>query len=157
VKRRALALGSLTLVSGVALAALSALGSHFMAALLHDRPNIRWDASTLVEGDLNGNGERDTAVVGYDKSGLVLAVGMGAKAQNIQYLNFPIGGTVQAAVCVAPVSLAVVPLSCDPDGAKLPGCAASSHMWGLAINDRECDPVNVYWDHEKRRLAWWRN
>jgi hypothetical protein len=112
---------------------------------------------SIVEGDLSGNGERDTAVVGYDKTGIVLAVGMGAKAQPIQYLNFPIDRTAQAAVCAIPVSLAVVPLSCDSDGAKLPGCVASSHASGLAINDSECDPINLYWDHEKGRLAWWRN
>jgi hypothetical protein len=128
-----------------------------MAALLRDQPNIRWDPSTLVEADLNGDGHPDTAAIGYENNGIVLAVSMGGKAQHIQYIKFPIDRGIQAAVCATPVRLAVVPLSCEPDGAKLHGCAASSHAMGLTIDDSACDPINLYWDHDTGRLAWWRN
>jgi len=56
-----------------------------------------------------------TAVIGYENGGIVLAVGTRAETNPIQYLPFAVGHS-QAAVCVIPVKLSVVPLSCDrPD------------------------------------------
>jgi hypothetical protein len=66
--------------------------------------------------------------------------------------------TVGIEICAAPARLSVAPLSCDQDGGeKLPGCVASPHTSGLTIDDNQCDPINLYWDHDQRRLAWWRN
>ena len=157
-KRRTVTLAFVVAMGGLALAALASGRDDFMAALLRARSDVRWDRSTLVEGDFKGDGIVDAAIVGYSNSGLVLAVGTAAKPSKIQYLNFGINAGEQAAICAAPARLLVVPLSCEQDDVgKLPGCVASPHASGLTIDDNQCDPINLYWDHDQRRLTWWRN
>lgn len=155
-KRRARFLATVALSCGVVIAAVAASGSDFLAALDRARPNVHWDASTFVEANLSGDGHPYLAVIGYDSGGIILAVGTRANSNPIQYLPFAVGQS-QAGVCATPVKLSVVPLSCDQDGVSLPGCIASPHTAGLTIDDNECDPINLYWDRDHGRLAWWRN
>jgi hypothetical protein len=70
-----------------------------------------------------------------------------------------VGRAQQDAICAAPAHLEAVPLSCDIEGNSLPGCRESHGVSGLALSDHngECDPINLFWDHNEHRMAWWRN
>jgi hypothetical protein len=150
-------LATLTLSCALVVAAVAASGnSDFLSALGRARPNVRWDVSTLIEASLSGDGRQYIAVVGYGNGGIVLAIGTRADSKPIQYLPFAVGQS-QAGVCATPVKLSVVPLSCESDSTALPGCVASTHAEGLTIDDSHCDPINLYWDKDHGRLAWWRN
>jgi hypothetical protein len=72
-------------------------------------------------------------------------------------LEFPIG-QAQDGICSVPVKLSAHPLSCENDGGgKLPGCKESKGVVGLTLSDDSCDPINLYWDSDKRSMTWWRN
>jgi hypothetical protein len=154
-----MALVLVVLTSSNALAAEAPVGKGLLATLRTARPEVRWDASTLVVADLNGDGRPDAAAVGYSKSGIVLAVGVsnGKGALTIQYLDFPISASIQAAICGAPAHLSAVPLSCSSDGNTLPGCREASNTAGLSLSGGACDPINLYWNYDEHRIVWWRN
>jgi len=148
-------------VAASAMAAVSLIDPPAMALLAKFRPDVRWDSSTIVAADFDADGKDDFAVVGYVSGGLILAIqsSYDVKPTNFQYLSFGIGGAQQDAICVAPAKLSAVPLLCDSEGNALPGCRASRGTSGLTLSDHndDCDPINLYWDHDHHRMAWWRN
>jgi len=154
-----MALILVALTCSSALAAEAPVGKGLLATLRAARPEVRWDASTLVVADLNGDGSPDAAAVGYSKNGIVLAVGVssGKGTLTIQYLDFSISASIEAAICGAPAHLSAVPLSCNSDGDTLPGCREASTTAGLFLSGGDCDPINLYWNYDEHHIAWWRN
>jgi hypothetical protein len=155
VKRRNLKIASLALY-GVALTAFASDGNRFLTSIEHERADVRWVKTGLVKADFNGDGKLDAAAVGYSKQGIVLAVGIAHDGWQIQYLEFGIGQD-QSAICATPARLSGVPLSCSAQVGTLPGCIASPRASGLVIKGGDCDPINVYWNHDTHHPAWWRN
>ena len=131
----------------------------FLSAMSGTQPQVQWDVATAVTGDFNGDGASDFAVVGYKNDGIVLAVDVenGSQQADVQFMSFGVDRGVQAAVCVTPVHLALVALSCDVEGVSLPGCAEVPGASGLSVSDDECDPINLYWNKTEKRMSWWRN
>jgi hypothetical protein len=158
-KRGALTIALLAVASTAAVGATASEGVSFLAELSRARPDVRWDASTFVAGDFDGDGKSDAAAVGYAKAGIVLAVGMhkGSTRFRIQYLDFAVSAAKQAAICATPAHLSGFPLSCASDGAPLPGCVESPHASALTLFGGECDPINLYWNHHRGSIDWWRN
>lgn len=159
IKRVTLALASSACVA--TLAASAKLDHGEMAYLAKAKPDVRWDPTTQTAADFDADGKDDFAVVGYIGDGLVLAIrsSHNATRDNFQYLGFGINGTEQDAICKAPAHLSVVPLICDTGGGALRGCRQSRRAFGLTLSDAndDCDSINLYWDHDHHRMAWWRN
>jgi hypothetical protein len=122
------------------------------------RKDVKWDESTVVSVDFDGDGKSDSALVGYVGDQLLVVIGNGGRAQNtpVQLLQFGIGQS-QDSVCAAPATLEVAKLSCGTGADPLPGCKDSPDAVGLTLGGGECDPIHLYWDHDHKRMGWWRN
>ena len=105
--------------------------------------------------DLNGDGKAETVTVRQSPKTITLEVQSNA-SDRAQTLEFGVDRARQDAVCKIPVELRVVDLMCDPMDEPLSGCKVGNGAKGLILVDGECDPIQLYWDHESEQLAWWR-
>ena len=139
------------------LPAASTPRSSLLAEAVASRKDVKWDPSTLVTADLDGDGKSDSALVGYVGDQLLVVIGNGGRAQNtpIQLMQFAIGQT-QDSICAAPATLEVTELSCGTGANQLPGCIGAPAP-ALKLSGGDCDPIYLYWDHDHKRMGWWRN
>jgi len=143
--------------SGLLAAASGDMGK-LQAQLQAEKPAVTWDWKSAVEGDFEGGGGTDLAVLGVLGKRAVLAIGhpSGSGGISTQYLEFSVG-QAQDAICSLPAKLKVYPLSCSDDGGgSLPGYRASPSAKLLSIDDGNCDPINLYWSHILKRVVWFR-
>lgn len=121
--------------------------------------STRWDRQTLVEGDFNGDGRPDYAMVGYKGEALVLAI-RASSATGRKYRTdmqrFGIGPSIQAAICEAPATLSVGEQFCSPMDEPLPGCRSSKAARSLNLSGGDCDSIHLFWNHKTNRMEWWR-
>lgn len=113
--------------------------------------------STTIKVDLNGDGALDTVTLVQSPHKITISADLGATHSASQTLTFGIDASSQDAVCGLPVKLTIVPLDCGTDDGVLPGCRAIRDAKGLELSGSDCDPIYLYWDHQAKRLAWWRN
>ncbi len=123
------------------------------------RPDVRWDKTTLVEGDFNGDGTPDFAMIGYKGDGIVLAVRASSGKRRVyrnDFQKFGIGSSTQAAVCEVPALLSIREQFCNPMDEPLPGCRPSEAANSLNLSGGDCDSIHLFWNHKKNRIEWWR-
>ena len=112
-------------------------------------------ADGVLRVDLNGDGKVEVVTVKQSPGSITLKV-RSSDTGKPQTLEFGVDPARQDAVCQLPVELQVIDLACDPMDEHLPGCKVGNGAKGLLLGDGECDPIQLYWDHENARLAWWR-
>ncbi len=156
----AFALAFVLVVSGVGSASDSPELTRFLARIRTEHPSIKWDAKSTVFGDFDASGRPEFAVLGYEGKGIVLAIGRlsGTGTVLTQYLRFAVSAASQAAICALPARLKAVPLVCAAQTEDvLPGCRAHPAASALNLEGGDCDPINLYWDHDHDQMVWWRN
>ncbi len=111
-----------------------------------------------IKADLDGDGIPEIVALGQDSKTVTVSVQLGSgKSSHPQELSFGINSAQQDAICSLPAKLAVTPLSCVEMGAPIPGCEVKSGSKALVLSGGDCDPINLYWNHQTGRLAWWRH
>lgn len=145
-------------VAGSAAVAASLSADGLLKKLHTVRSDVSWDRNSAVVQDFDGDGGDDVAALGYVRDGVVLAiVTSSTKGEIPQILTFGVNGRDQAAICgPLPARLETYPLSCDADGAMLSGCIESPSTSGLTLSGGDCDSVHLYWNHDEKRMSWWR-
>jgi hypothetical protein len=122
---------------------------------------VKVDQATLITGDFDGDKLPDRAALGRIDKGFVVVIdrNTGPGTFKRQVLPFGINGSEQAATCGPIATLKSTPLSCafQTDEVKLPGCIEAPGAIGLSVGGADCDPINLYWDHDRDLMAWWRN
>lgn len=117
--------------------------------------------NSMLSVDLNGDGRTDVVrIARQGDNNVVLTAEIRLENGHVQSqsLNFEIARDRQAAICAWPVQLVAEPLNYDPDPGVgvLPGYQKSNQAIGLRISDGECDDIHIYWNHDARRVDWWR-
>ena len=135
--------------------------SAFLVRVAAEQPSVKWDAKSVAEGDFDGTHRVGFAIMGLKDKNVMVAVGRKAADGTLttQYLEFGISRDQQNAICGLPAHLEVTPLVCTAyeDQERLPGCKESPGVSGLSLDDDQCDPINMYWNHSTKQMMWWRN
>lgn len=114
-------------------------------------------APQTVHGDFDGDGRQDAASITQTKARVTLSVRMHG-ASKPQQLTFGIGGNAEDALCSGPATLEKSPAACSDEesGETLPGCEERPGKSDLTLGGGDCDPIYLYWDKDKKQMAWWR-
>jgi hypothetical protein len=121
------------------------------------KPDVKWDAKTALRADFDCDGSLDQAFLGR-LAGKVYVGLVRAATKQPDILEFGVDPSAQAAICQEPAKLKIESLDYDPTeaGGKIDGFQRSRRCKGLVLSDGQCDSVHLFWNHQTKRLAWWR-
>jgi len=139
----------------VAAAASSAQANESHRRLNVVNPDVVWD-ETAVRLDLDANGSVDSAHIGRANGRVYVGLVLGGSDQ-VETADFAISGSLQAAICSEPATLSAEEFS-NPveDVGPLAGARREARIAGLELSGGECDSIHLYWNHDRRKLSWWR-
>jgi hypothetical protein len=109
--------------------------------------------------DLDGDGTPERVQLNQANAQVTITVESNTLADGAQTLTFGVDSARQDAVCALPVTLTPDGPDYAPEalGAQtLPGCINKPAARSLTLSDGQCDAIHLYWNHDTRRLAWWR-
>jgi hypothetical protein len=121
------------------------------------RPDVQWDAASVLSADFDCDGRRDQVLLGRSPGkvfiGLVRAV-----PSKPEILEFAVDASLQAAICQEPAKVEVESLDYDPADAvgKIPGFRRSRTCRGIQLSGGDCDSVHIFWNHQTKHLGSWR-
>lgn len=117
-------------------------------------PKAKWDAKSLLHGDLDQDGGEDYAVAGIRGDRFLVGIVQGpvsAKSRTWT-LDFPWQGGGQEALCSKKARVALEEL--DEEAAT--GAGRPEGTPALLLHDDRCDAFHIYWDPQARDFTWWR-
>ena len=115
-------------------------------------PAVEWNASSLIEADLDQDGRADSVLTGLGADRVVVGIVRGPVAAGtpVSTLEFPLTGGGEDALCSRDVKITVEPLG---DEAKTRKGRAGM---GINLHDDKCDAFHIFWNPEKKKFEWWR-
>jgi hypothetical protein len=129
-----------------------------LQVLATTRPEVHWSRATAVQGDFDCDGQPDQAFLG--RAGGRVYVGVVRSGhRKPEVLDFAVNPGVQAAICAEPAVLRIESLDYNPAeavGGAIPGFRKSKTCKGLRLEGGECDSIHFFWNHNTKRLEWWR-
>jgi hypothetical protein len=146
--------GALLVIVTLVGASPSVDGLHRLAAA---KPDVKWESATALSADFDCDGRADQAFLG--RSGGRVFVGVvGTARSQPAILDFAVGGGMQPAICAEPAVLSIESLDYDPGEAvgEIDGFHRSKACKGLQLEGGQCDSLHLYWNHNTKRLEWWR-
>jgi hypothetical protein len=121
--------------------------------------DVRWDPASVVKADVDCDGVKDTAQLGYIGKRVRLAVTLGA-TQTTQFLEFGLGDSMaQDSLCGTDAALEVEDMDYDlieAFGENPEGFQQSKICKGLRLMGGECDSMHIFWNHVTKSIDWWR-
>lgn len=134
---------------------------HFSKLLKKHNPKVKWERM-LGQADVNCDGKQDYIAIGKAKNRLYVAVVIGpvSDKSKVSSINIGLGNErYQDSLGETNPSVRIVPLDYDPKeatGLTVEGFKRSTACKGVEIGGEETDEFNVYWNHKKNSLDWWR-
>jgi hypothetical protein len=116
-------------------------------------PGTKWDAKSLLQGDLDLDGTPDYALAGTRNDHFVVGIVHGPVKTDsaVWTLDFPWDGE-EDALCSRNAKITLEPLE-ENEGPK-----PEHPKKGLGINlhDGECDAFHIYWNPKSKEFEYWR-
>jgi hypothetical protein len=128
-------------------------------ALLIFLSSICFGAEPKVVGDINCDGKPDSAEIIKSSNTVTLRAILNDGTKTNE-LSFGLGQpNRQDALCGLNPTLKKEKLAEDLSdglGQNPPGYKPSPSCIGLNIDDGDCDSIHIYWNHQTKKLDWWR-
>jgi hypothetical protein len=119
------------------------------------KPGADWEKKSLLQADLDQDGDKDYALLGRHKGSFVVGIVKGPlRADSRTWtLDFPWHGG-EDALCSKHAKMTLESLA----DAENQGLEADHPRKGQGINlsDDLCDAFHIYWSPRKQSFAWWR-
>ena len=144
-----------------AMAETSSIPDNTSKILKKHNPKVKWE-SIIGQDDVNCDGKKDYIVVGKVNNRLHVAVVLGplSDKSKVSSINIGLGSErYQDSLGEKDPSIRIVSLDYDPKevtGFPAEGFKRSKTCKGIEIGGEETDEFNVYWNHKKNILDWWR-
>lgn len=109
--------------------------------------DTEWDPASLLEADLDQDGEDDYALTGIRGDRFVVGIVHGPAGGSCRHftLEFPWDGT-QDALCSRKARIELEKIEEEGSPAKP----------GINLHDDKCDAFHIFWDPEQQAYDWWR-
>ncbi len=135
--------------------------SDAVKALQKAYPKFKWQTDSAIIVDINADGFKDVAVLGYAEKTAAVGICLGSKTKlnQTRILEFSRGGQEQRGMCGKTAKLLVEKQSEAPKEAieEFPeGYRICKKCFEIAVDDGLCDPIHIYWNLKTRELDWWR-
>lgn len=121
--------------------------------LRHREPGVQWDAASLQKADLDRDGQKDAALLGFRRDGAVVGIVQGPMTarSRIWTLEFSWKGGGQGDLCSQEVGIDLERLEEleSPEEVPVQGM-------GVNLHDDRCDAFHIYWNPKEQRYDWWR-
>lgn len=112
-----------------------------------------------VKADVDCDGVDDTAQRDYVEDRVRVTVTLAA-TKTSQSLEFGLGNSgAQDSLCGTEAALEIEDMDYDlieALGENPEGFRQSKTCKGLRLMDGECDSMHIFWNHETKRIDWWR-
>jgi hypothetical protein len=158
----------LLIITAICFIAAPALGeskatlSPAMLKLLQQHnQKVKWEKLIGI-GDVNCDGTKDYIVKGISGTRLYIAVVLGPIEHDSKVTSVNIGlgsQKYQDSLFERNPSIHIVTLDYDPkeiSGFAAEGFMRSKQCKGIEVGGEESDEINIYWNHKKHKLDWWR-
>jgi hypothetical protein len=133
----------------------------FLQIISQKQSGTQWKNDSLLRADLNDDGKLDYAIYGIKNNKQVIVAVVFSPIENKSkpyVLELGIGGC-QKCVSQLPIDMTKELMDYDPKEAidgDLPGFKQSKTAHELEIDDKETDPIHVFWNCQNKTLDWWR-
>lgn len=110
-------------------------------------PGTDWDSTSLLEADLDQDGNEDYALTGIRGDRFVVGIVHGPAGDSCRHwtLEFPWDGT-QDALCSRAARIELEKIEEEGSPARP----------GINLHDDQCDAFHIFWDPEQQAYDWWR-
>ncbi len=135
-----------------------------MVALLFSAPSIasdfNWDYGSKRLADIDCDGITDEILIRYNETEFQIKV-VPSSTKVPSTLNFGLGDPgKQAALCGTEVTIRFYESNSDSIkeefGEVFGGYQSHPGCFDINLYGGECDSINIFWNHDSKRLNWWR-
>ena len=133
----------------------------FLQLISQKQSGTQWENDSFLRADLNDDGKLDYAIYGINNNQkVIIAVVLSPINDRSKVHTLELGiGNCQNCVSRLPIDMTKESMDYDPKAAidgDLPGFKQSKTAHELEINDKETDPIHVFWNYQTKTLDWWR-
>lgn len=112
--------------------------------------------------DINNDGVKERALVGVGPRTILVAVYLQDDVSKMDFVEFFVNKpNQQNSICGLSAYLQIASQkfslsdNFDPEPQGYKHCPTCEGL--RLIDEQDCDPFHIYWDHENNMLSWWRN
>ena len=122
--------------------------------------DIEWDNQSVINEDIDCDGIKDTARIGYTGDDVTVEVSTSTN-NNVSSLTFGLDDpNRQDALCSRMATFTTIESDTgaliEIFGEAPAGYKSKKGCFDLDLAGGECDSINLFWNHETNSLDWWR-